>query len=224
MASSASDFDNQQGSSKHAIASASAVGCKVRSLRWRASDIAVGAALGVACGVIFWGFNFAYVWISPILKAVLPGVASLLHAFWYFSGPLAMLVIRKPGAAVYVNLIGSLTETLFGNQYDLSFVIVSALMQSLFTELPFALTGYRKYNLGLSIASGLLTGLEYGVYLLLFQFQGVAFLSPRGITHMVCELIGAVLIAGVMSWCLYRAIAKTGALDHFASGRAVRGL
>lgn len=222
MASSAPDSDNQHDSYRRASATMTPAIRVVRSLRWRAADIAVGAALGVACGVIFWGFNFAYVWVSPILKAVLPGVASLLHAFWYFSGPLAMLIIRKPGAAVYVNVIGSLTETLFGNRYDLSFVVISALMQSIFTELPFALSRYRKYNLGLSIVSGLLTSLEYGVYLMLFQFQGVAFLSPRGITHMACELIGGVLIAGVMSWFLYRAIAKTGALDHFASGRAVR--
>lgn len=39
---------------------------------------------------------------------------------------------------------------------------------------------------------------------------------------MISELVGGVLIAGVMSWYLYRAIAATGALDRFASGRALR--
>ncbi|MDF7663563.1 ECF transporter S component [Bifidobacterium sp. ESL0763] len=191
-------------------------------LRWRAADIAVGAALGVACGVVFWGFNFAYSWLSPLLGAILPGIASLLHAFWYFSGPLAVLIIRKPGAAVYVNLIGSVTEMLFGNQYSVGFVFVSALLQGIFAEIPFACLRYRKFNLALSALSGALVALEYGVFVLLFRFQGVAFASPRGIIHMVCELIGGVLIAGVMSWFLYLAIARTGALDRFASGRAVR--
>ena len=36
------------------------------------------------------------------------------------------------------------------------------------------------------------------------------------------ETMRGVLIAGVMSWYLYRAIAATGALDRFASGRARR--
>ena len=192
--------------------------------RWTTADIAVGAALGVACGVVFWGFNFAYMSIlSPTLGAVLPGLASVFHAFWYFSGPLALLIIRKPGAAVYVNLVGSVAEMVLGNQFSFSFVFVSAALQGIFSEVPFALAKYRKYNLSLTIAAGALTALEYGLYLLFFQYQGVAFFSPRGIIHMISELVGGVVFAGVLSWLLYLAIAKTGALDHFASGRAVRG-
>lgn len=191
-------------------------------LRWRAVDIAVGAALGVACGVVFWGFNFAYSWISPLLGAVLPGVASLLHAFWYFSGPLAVLIIRKPGAAVYVNFVGSVAEMVFGNSYSFGFVFLSALLQGVFAELPFAIERYRRFNLSLTVVAGVLTAVEYGIFVLVFRFQGVAFLSARGITHMVCEVVGGALIAGVMSWALYLAIARTGALDRFASGRAVR--
>ena len=57
-----------------------------------------------------------------------------------------------------------------------------------------------------------MVALEYGVYLMLFRYQGVAFLSARGIVHMVSELVGGVLIAGVMSWYLYRAIAATGGI------------
>jgi len=70
---------------------------------------------------------------------------------------------------------------------------------------------------------GALTGVEYGIYLLLFRYAGVSPFSPRGITHMVCEVIGGVLIAGVASWFLYVALARTGALDKLASGRAMRG-
>lgn len=195
---------------------------KVSRLRWRAADIALGAALGVACGIVFWGFNFAYAWIAPLLRAVLPGITSLFHAFWYFSGPLALLIIRKPGAAIYVDIIGSLTETLFGNQYSFTFVFISAMLQGLFAEVPFAIFRYKKFNLSLTIASGALTAVEYGFYVLFTRLQGVALVSPRGLTHMTCEIIGGILIAGVMSWFLYLAIARTGALDHFASGRAVK--
>lgn len=200
-----------------------AVMVRSHHLRWRVADIAVGAALSVACGVIFWGFNFAYASVSPLIGAVLPGLASILHGFWYFSGTLAVLIIRKPGAAVYVNVVGSLVEGLLGSQYAMTFVLVSAAIQGLFAELPFMVTRYRHFTLLLSVCSGALTALEYGVYLLLFRFQGVSFFSPRGVIHMISELISGVVIAGVMSWFLYVAIAKTGALDRFESGRAIRG-
>lgn len=188
-------------------------------LRWSPSEIAVGAALGVACGVVFWGFNFAYQAVSPILGAVLPGIASVLHAFWYFSGPLALLIIRKPGAAIYVNLVGVAAEMLLGNGFAFGFVFVSAILQGLFSEIPFAVTRYRVFNLPITLVSGALTAVEYGFYLLFFRFQGVALISPRGITHMTSEVVGGVLIAGFMSWVLFKAIAQTGALDRFASGR-----
>lgn len=191
-----------------------------RRWRWTAADIAVGAALGVACGLVFWGFNFAYAWLSPLIGGILPGLASVLHPLWYFSGTLAVIILRKPGAAIYVNLVGSAAEMLLGNQFSVGFVFASAAMQGLFAEIPFMVTRYRVYNLPISVVSGALVALEYGVYLMLFQYQGVAFLSARGIVHMVSELVGGVLIAGVMSWYLYRAIAATGALDRFASGRA----
>ena len=193
-----------------------------RRWRWTAADIAQGAALGVACGLVFWGFNFAYAWLSPLIGGILPGLASVLHPLWYFSGTLAVIILRKPGAAIYVNLVGSAAEMLLGNQFSVGFVFASAALQGLFAEIPFMVTRYRVYNLPISVVSGALVALEYGVYLMLFRYQGVAFLSARGIVHMVSELVGGVLIAGVMSWYLYRAIAATGALDRFASGRAAR--
>lgn len=191
-----------------------------RRWRWTAADIAVGAALGVACGLVFWGFNFAYAWLSPLIGGILPGLASVLHPLWYFSGTLAVIILRKPGAAIYVNLVGSAAEMLLGNQFSVGFVFASAALQGLFAEIPFMVTRYRVYNLPISVVSGALVALEYGVYLMLFRYQAVAFLSAFAIVHMVSELVGGVLIAGVMSWYLYRAIAATGALDRFASGRA----
>ena len=191
-----------------------------RRWRWTAADIAVGAALGVACGLVFWGSTSAYAWPSPLTGGILPGLASVLHPLWYFSGTLAVIILRKPGAAIYVNLVGSAAEMLLGNQFSVGFVFASAALQGLFAEIPFMVTRYRVYNLPISVVSGALVALEYGVYLMLFRYQGVAFLSARGIVHMVSELVGGVLIAGVMSWYLYRAIAATGALDRFASGRA----
>jgi len=207
-------------SSDRSVSVASAVSDETR-LKWRPLDIAVGATLGVACGVIFWGFNFAYMPISSFLGAVLPGLASVTHAMWYFSGTLAVLVLRKPGAALYVNVVGTLVETVIGSQYGIGFVIVSALLQGVFAEIPFFLTRYRVFNLPVSIVSGAMVALEYGFYLLFFRYQGVAIASPRGIVHLISEVTGGVVLSGVMPWFLMLALAATGVLDRLASGRAL---
>ena len=190
-----------------------------RRWRWTAADIAVGAALGVACGLVFWGFNFAYAWLSPLIGGILPGLASVLHPLWYFSGALAVIILRKPGAAIYVNLVAAPPRCCWATSSRSGRVRLRGPAGAV-AEIPFMVTRYRVYNLPISVVSGALVALEYGVYLMLFRYQAVAFLSARGIVHMVSELVGGVLIAGVMSWYLYRAIAATGALDRFASGRA----
>ncbi|MCH9275792.1 ECF transporter S component [Bifidobacterium amazonense] len=192
-------------------------------LRWKPQDIAVGAALGVACGLVFWAFDFAYTPVSSLLSAILPGLMSLFHGFWYFSGPLALLILRKPGAAVYVNLVGALAEALIGNRFSIVSILIAALLEGISADIPFLLTRYRRFSLPMSIASGAFTALTYGLYLLFFYFQGVAPFSPRGIVHMISEMIGGVLIAGVMSWFLYLAIGRTGVLDRLASGRDLPG-
>lgn len=191
---------------------------KVNKLRWRVADIALASALAAVFGVIYWGFTMLFFsQISPILRSIVPGFASILHGVWYMSGPLALILIRKPGAAIYVNVIGTMFENILGQQYSSFIVLISAALQAIFSEIPFLLTKYRKYNITLSISSGVLTSIEYGIYLIFVFYQGRG--SNYYTVHMICEIISGFVIAGVLPWVLYLAIRKTGALDNFASSR-----
>ena len=100
-----------------------------KRFRWTTADIAVAAALGIAAGIIFWGFNFAYSSISPVLGGLLPGFASILHGVWYFSGTLAVLILRKPGSAIFVNLVGCAAEMVLGNSFSFGFIFFSAALR-----------------------------------------------------------------------------------------------
>lgn len=192
------------------------------SLRWRVADIAVGAALAAASGIVFWGFTQLSYGIFPAMTLLLPGSAALLHAFWYFPAPLAVLIIRKPGAAVYVMVAACAVEVLMGTKYSGS-LFINATLQAVAAEIAFAIFRYRRYTLPVTILSGALIALAYNFYLLNFFYQSFEFFSPRGLIGTASELAGGVLVAGVVTWFLFVAVAKTGALDHFASGRAVRG-
>lgn len=70
-----------------------------RSLKWRVVDIAVGAAVGVMSGVMFWVFDGMSYGLFPLLTLILPGSAALLHALFYFPATLGLLIVRKPGAS-----------------------------------------------------------------------------------------------------------------------------
>lgn len=190
----------------------------ISSLRWRVADISLGAALAALFGVIYWGFTIVFFsQISPILRTILPGFGSILHGVWYMSGPLALLLIRKPGAAIYVNVLGAVFENILGQQFSAFMVLASAALQAVFSEIPFAIAKYKKYNLTLSVIAGGLTAIEYGIYLMFVIYQGK---SVNYLTiHMICEFISGIVIAGIIPWILFVAVRKTGALSNFASGR-----
>lgn len=193
------------------------------NFHWRVADIALASSLAAVFGVIYWGFTMVFFsQISPVLRTILPGFGSILHGVWYLSGPLALLLIRKPGAAIYVNVLGAVFENILGNQFSAFMVIISAALQAVFSEIPFVITKYKKYNLSLSIISGVLTAIEYGIYLMFVIYQGK---NANYLTiHMICEIISGLVIAGIIPWVLFVAIRKTGALSNFASGREQHAL
>jgi len=189
-----------------------------RSLRWRVVDIAVGPALGVMAGVVSWIFDNVSYGIFPMLTLILPGSAALLHALWYFQATLGLLILRKPGAAIYVVMVGAFAEAVLGTKYSVSFLL-PALLQALSAEAVFGAFRYRRWTLGVTVLAACAIAVVYNFYLMTFYYQSFTFFSPRGIIGTICELISGVVFAGFGSWWLYRAVAKAGVLDRFASGR-----
>ena len=61
-----------------------------KALTWRVVDIAVGAAVGVMSGVMFWVFDGLSYGLFPLMTLILPGSAALLHALFYFPATLAL--------------------------------------------------------------------------------------------------------------------------------------
>ena len=121
-----------------------------RSLKWRVVDIAVGAAVGVMSGVMFWVFDGMSYGLFPLLTLILPGSAALLHALFYFPATLGLLIVRKPGASAYVLLVASFVEVVLGTKYSVSLVVI-ALVQALAAETVLALFRYRRWTLGVTL-------------------------------------------------------------------------
>ncbi|WP_336644475.1 ECF transporter S component [Microbacterium sp. USHLN186] len=192
------------------------------NLRWRVVDIVVAAVLGVATGLIFWAWNIIGGAWWGAADALTPGLGGIAVGIWLIGGVIGGLVIRKPGAALVVEVVAAIISMLIGNVWGVS-TVLSGLVQGLGAELIFALFLYRRF--GVIVAA--LAGIGAAVAAWIFEmFYGS---SPNFLKSIEFNLIylgtlivsGAVL-AGVVGWMLVRALAATGALSRFAAGREVR--
>lgn len=190
------------------------------TLKWRVVDMVTAAVLGVACGVIFVIWNQIGYAAFSALDALTPGVGGLVSGIWFMGGPLGMLIIRKPGAAIFVETVAAIVSMAIGSQWGLE-TVLSGFIQGLGAELIFALLLYRSFGVLTAALSGAGAGLA-AMVLELFTSGNLAkgFLF-NGI-YWSCSIISGIVLAGLLSWALTRALAKTGVLDRFASGRELR--
>jgi len=184
--------------------------------RWRVVDIVVAAVIGVAGGVLYWAWNLIYNVPAHGLEVLLPGLQSLTYGIWLIAGVLAALIIRKPGAALFAELVAAVVESLIGNQWG-PLTIVYGVVEGIGAELIFALFLYASWRVVTAILAGALAGVGGGILDLIFYYPGSAAFFAT--VYLICFAISGALLGGLVSWLLTRALAATGALSRFASGR-----
>ncbi|OBB27856.1 hypothetical protein A5792_23770 [Mycolicibacterium peregrinum] len=187
-----------------------------RALRWRVVDIVVASVLATAAGLVFVVWNIASNPIGAPLTAALPGLQALLAGGWLFAGVLTALVIRKPGAALYGELVAATVSALVGNQWGV-LTLESGLVQGLGAELVFAVFLYRRWGLPVALTAGAVAGLALAINDLILWYPGSA--NTFAVIYTVSAIVSGALVAGLLSWFAVRGLAKTGALSRFASGR-----
>lgn len=185
---------------------------------WRVVDIVVASVLGVASGVIFWAWGLAYGPLSLVLA--FPPLAGLINGGWLFAGVLGGLVIRKPGAALFTEVVAGVVSMLIGTQWGFS-VLLYAVVQGLGAELVFAAFRYRRWGLPTALLAGLGAGVVVGLMDTTFG-SAVVFEPAWRMLYILSSVVSGVLLAGLLSWLTVRALASTGVLAPFASGRTAR--
>ncbi|MDI2097759.1 ECF transporter S component [Ruicaihuangia caeni] len=190
-----------------------------RSLRWRVVDIVVASVIGVACGVLFVVWNVADNVIGDPLKALLPGLQGLSHGMWLIAGVLTAIIIRKPGAALYGELLAAVVSAVVGNQWGW-LTLVSGLTQGLGAELVFAIFAYANFRLIPALLAGAASGLTMAITDLVLWYAGAG--ATFSTVYTIASIVGGVLLAGLLAWLLAKALARTGVLDRFAAGREVK--
>jgi energy-coupling factor transport system substrate-specific component len=190
-----------------------------RTRGWRVVDIVVAAVLGVATGIIFVGWNFVGGAGYEAFNAVTPGLGGLAVGVWLLGGVLGGLVIRKPGAALAVELLAALVSAAIGNQWGIT-TLYSGLAQGLGAELIFLVFAYRRWGLAIAALAG--AGAGVGAWVLEFAMGNIAKSVGFNLTYLVCLIVSGAVLAGAVGWLLTKALATSGALSRFEAGREAR--
>lgn len=184
--------------------------------RWRTHDLVTAALLAVATGVVFWTWNFAYELLSKPLDALLAPLTALLGGTWFLAGVLGGLVIRRPGAAFFCELLAALVSALLGNQWGWT-TVMSGVVQGLGAELIFAVLLYRRFGLPVAALAGAFAAVGGALYEWTTWLAG--FTWTFKLVYLGCYALSGAVIAGVGGWLITRALARAGALNALPAGR-----
>jgi energy-coupling factor transport system substrate-specific component len=183
--------------------------------RWRIVDIVVASVLGVAFGVLFAAWN-NFVW--PTISAPLSATPAtpLLAGVWLLPAVVGAVIIRKPGAAFYTELLAATVSMFFGSAWGLS-VFMSGVWQGLGAELVFAAFAYRRWGLGAALLAGGGAGVAMGIYETIVWVP--EFSASWKAVYIGSAIVTGIVVAGALGWLLVRSLARTGVLASFAAGR-----
>jgi energy-coupling factor transport system substrate-specific component len=199
-----------------ALAGTATVGALTARRTWRVVDLVVASVLAVAGGFFFWGVATVWEPMTAPLKFFPPGSAALA-GLWLVPGVLGALVIRKPGAAVYTELVAASVEALLGNQWGFS-TVWYGLVEGLGAEFVLAVLLYRSYGLVAALLAGAGAGVTVGLLDSFVYYP--QFSAAYKSAYVAFATVSGAVIAGLGSWALTRALARSGALAPLASGRS----
>jgi energy-coupling factor transport system permease protein len=183
------------------------------SARWRTVDIIVVATLAVAFGVVFYAWN-AYVWVW--LKPLGEPWEYIISGMWLMPAVVAPLIVRKPGAALFAEMVAAIVAVALGSQWGLD-TLLSGFVQGAGAEIVFGFVMYRNFGLIVACVAGVGAGIGEAVHDIPVYFPTYSGSLQFVIAGL--EIVSGALIAGIGGWLLVRSLRKTGALQAFPSGQ-----
>lgn len=184
--------------------------------RWALKDLVLMVVLGVVFGFAYWVLVQAWNGLSILMGPAGDLSQHLLLGGWLLVAPIAVAIIRRPFAGVVAEVIASVVEFAFLGSPFGPLLAVSAAIQGAGSELPFALTRYRKYGWTVFAVSGLAgAGLVFFWSAFRFGWYGQDIFALR----LVLQCLSGIVLGGVLAKVIVDALARTGVVDDFAIGR-----
>jgi energy-coupling factor transport system substrate-specific component len=175
-------------------------------------DIVVVAAIAVAFGVVFWFWSaFVWVWLKPLGEPW----EYVVSGMWLMPAVVAPLIVRKPGAALFAEMVAAIVSVILGSQWGLD-TLLSGFVQGAGAELIFGFTMYRSFGPIVALLAGAGAGAGEALHDIPVYFATYTPDLQTGIA--ILEIVSAAVVAGLGAWLLVRLLRETGALATFPSG------
>lgn len=175
--------------------------------RWRTRDIVVAAVIGVAFGVAFWVFGAVWRAVEFVGPA-----QNILYGVWLMPALVAPLIIRKPGAALFAELVAAGLSALLGSSWGVD-TLLSGFVQGAAAELVFAFTLYRLWSFPVLAAAGFASAAAAFVHDVVVWYAGFA--ADVLVVIAITMAISGLILLPAASIALVRALRRAGVLEGF---------
>lgn len=180
------------------------------STAWRTRDIVVTAVIAVAFGVFFWAFGF--VWSA--LNWLGTGPQAILYGAWLLPAIVAPLIVRKPGAALFAELVAASLSALLGSQWSVD-TILSGAMQGGAAELVFLLFRYRNWSLPVVALASLAASAAAFVHDWLIYYPTYDAVALAVIAAFMA--VSGLILLPIAARAIVAALRQAGVLEGFPS-------
>jgi len=188
--------------------------------RFTLTDLVLVAVLGTVLGFLYWALVQAWTALSVLMGPAGDLAQHFLLGGWLIVAPIAVAIVRKPFVGVAAEIIASIVEVVFLGSAVGPLLIVAAAIQGAGSELPFALTRYRRFGWAVYALSGLCGA---GFVFFYSAFRSGWYGQDLFLIRLVVQLVSGVVLGGLLAKVVVDGLAKTGVVDNFAIGRVMRG-
>lgn len=182
---------------------------------WKLRDVVLTVILSVVCGAVYMGWDYL---AGLIPSAVSPAAWAAMNGMWWIASGLAAYIVRRPGVALLAGFASAFFEFAFGSPYGAG-VLISGLLQGGGAEVGLLLLGWRRWNLGALMFSGLVGGIGNSIQWY-FQYGGDKYSVGVVIGYIVITMVSGAIIAGLLPKLIGDALKRTGVVRNFELGRA----
>ena len=184
-------------------------------------DIVFTAAVSAIVGALF------LVWSNIVwdLAKLFLGLMflPLIYGVWFVGATIPAYIVRKPYVALLGEFLAAVAELAYGTQFY-STVLLYGFMQGLMSELVFLATRYKRWDVVTMALAGAAPALWAAPADFLLYGLGAPLAWPERLVFWSTYFISGALVAGVCVKVVLDSVARTGVLDAFALGRAVRSV
>jgi len=191
-----------------------------RRSRLSLREIVLVVVLGVVFGFLYWVFVQAWNALAIAMGPAGDLAQHMLFGSWLLVGPIAIMILRRPGVGILAEILAAVIEVVFLGSPVGPLLVLAAALQGIGSELPFALTRYRRYGWGVFAASGALgAGLVFFWTAYRMGWYGQDLLTLR----LGVQVLSGIVLGGLLARVIVRALERTGVLANFAIGAASTG-